>query len=99
VVGNLEDDVAARGDAVGVVAVGDEKQREYDDKDDPGNDENAVASVGVDFVSCEQVSEGACEAAQTGSPPSVRSRSFWAQGWLPIKSEWGRRQSVGCAGR
>ncbi|HEU0072835.1 MAG TPA: hypothetical protein VFS30_02405, partial [Dehalococcoidia bacterium] len=69
---DLEDDFAAGGDAVGVVAVRDEEHREYDDQDDPGNDEDAVASVGVDFVACEQVSEGACEAAQTRSPPSVR---------------------------
>lgn len=96
---DLEDDIAARGDAISVVAVSDEEQREYDDQDDPRNDEYAVASFRVDFVACEQVSEGACEAAQTGSPPSVRCRSFWAQGLLPIKSEWGRRQSAGCAGR
>jgi hypothetical protein len=96
---DLEDDIAAGGDAVSVIAVSDEEQREYDDQDDPRNDEDAVAFVGVDFVACEQVSEGACEAAQTGSPPSVRSRSFWAQGLLPIKSEWGRRQSAGCAER
>lgn len=89
---NLEDDVAAGSDAVGVETVSNEEQREDDDEDDPRNDEDAVASIGIDIVAREEVSEGACEAAQTGSPPSMRSRSFWAQGSLPIKSEWGRRR-------
>ncbi len=66
---DLEDDVAAGRDAVGVVAVSDEEHGKHDNQADPRNNQDAVASFGVDFVACEQVRERACEAAQTGEPP------------------------------
>lgn len=51
-VADLEYDIAAGRDTVRVVAVGDEEQGEDDDQRNAGDDENAVASVGVDFVAC-----------------------------------------------